>query len=89
MEDVEHEQAHEELLAQVSGHHRERQDRISTEAHHRRVYRAATEARHAHLEAQSETDCRRLPLLRPERPHALLPHACRNVAAAVSVEIEF
>lgn len=89
MEDVEHEQTHEELLAQVSGHHRERQDRISTKAHHRRVYRAATKARHAHLEAQPETDCRRFSFLRPERPHALLPHACRNVAAAVSIEIEF
>ena len=89
MEDVEHEQAHEEHLAQVSGHHRERQNRISTEAHHRRVYRATTEARHAHLEAQSETDCRRFPFLRPECPHALLPHACRNVAATVSIEIEF
>lgn len=89
MEDVEHEQAHEAHLAQVSGHHRERQNRISTEAHHRRVYRAAAEARHAHLETQSETDCRRLPLPRPKRPHTLLPHACRNVAAAVSAEIEF
>lgn len=89
MEDVEHEQTHEELLAQVSGHHRERQDRISTKAHHRRVYRAATEASHAHLETQSETDCRRFSFLRPECPHALLPHACRNVAATVSVEIEF
>lgn len=89
MEDVEHEQTHEELLAQVSGHHRERQNRISTKAHHRRVYRAAAEARHAHLETQSETDCRRFPFLRPERPHALLPYACRNVAATVSVEIEF